>query len=354
MSIWNKILLALIFLASLAFFHAAARTVKTYQHWANKADAFEKALQTTNAKIVSLRTADHEHPLEDKSIGVQQLRIDLGRVLANRGRIWLKCEKTKDPVTEKAGILGVSVNTEESASGAFTKDMLLYVFEEGTEDSPGKYLGEFRVDQVSEKQIGLASTTQMVKSGDLKIKTLADNVNESKTPWVLYEMMPTDEHEAFENVPDDEKKWIPESFAKDSQEGPDGKKEFVRPLRDYLTVFRACEMYRAIFADRYESALRDLSYLQAAAGDSQKQEAFGEKVKTQVSLEKQRAIKELAAVKDHYATLQHMLEGNLATVQALIVNNYRSAQEIARLQKDAVDAIDRRMRSMAQNGPGAN
>ena len=47
--------------------------------------------------------------------------------------------------------------------------MLLYAFEEGDDQSPGKYLGEFRVDGVSAtKQIVLASTTQMLKSLDPK------------------------------------------------------------------------------------------------------------------------------------------------------------------------------------------
>ena len=39
MSVWNKILLGLFFIAVLVFFHAALRTLKTFDYW-SEADAF--------------------------------------------------------------------------------------------------------------------------------------------------------------------------------------------------------------------------------------------------------------------------------------------------------------------------
>jgi len=335
-------LLVLIAIASLGFFHAAARTVWTYKYWANKANDFERALEKRNKEIVSLRTADHEHPREDKTIGVDQLRIDLGRVLANRGRIWTKCEKQR-AATVPSGITEVALSTDEA--NAFSDKMLVYAFEEGDDQSPGKYLGEFRVKQMSdkEKKVVLASTTQLVAS-------LSKNVADSKGPWILYELMPTDEHEAFDNA---QEKWVPEEFLRDGQADANGKK-VERPLRDYLAIFRACEMYRTLFADRWESARRDLGYLTVASQEANNQYALAEKEKTQVSIEKQRAIKELSAVNQHNAALQRMLEFNQTAVKEGIANNLKYSQKIAALQKEAADLIDRRTRSMAQYGPGAN
>jgi len=344
MSIWNKILVALIGIAALAFFHAAARTVKTYKYWSEKVVAFEKKLDAVRADNISLKTADHEHPREDKTVGVQQLRSDLGRVLANRGRVWLNCQKQKTMADkDNPGVLDVSVSSDE---GGFTDKMLLYAFEDGDDQSPGKYLGEFHVKAVGDKQITLASTTQMV-SGLLK------NVADSKAPWVLYEMMPTDEHEAFATLPEDMRKFVPEEFVKDGQTGPNGK-TIVRDLRDYLAIFRSCEMYRTLFADRMESTLRDLKYLTAAGDEVKNQEAVVEKEKTQVSQEDQRARKERDAVASHEAALQRMLSFNQTAVQAAIAANVEYAKEIARRQKEAADLIDRRTRSMAQFGPGTN
>ena len=259
-----------------------------------------------NADIVRLRKADRDHPLDDSTIGstklgVEQLRIDLGRVLANRGRVWTKCDKEKassDP--QKPGILDVTVSTEDSAT--FAKNMVLYAFEEGDEQSPGKYLGEFRVDAVSDKRVVLASTSQMVKSDDPKVfKSLADNVYENKTPWVLYEMMPTDEHEAFTNLTEDQKKWIPKEYAEDGK------------LR--ATTARRCEILAAAprLLDNFPR-LRDVSHglrrphgigrsgpgVPGGSGQAGQGGASGDgKEKAKVQGEKQRADAERAAVASH-------------------------------------------------------
>jgi hypothetical protein len=348
MSLWNKILLGLIFLASLGFFHAAARTVKTYQYWVNLNDSFEKTLKQRRAEVLRLRTADHEHPLDDKTIGVEQLRIDLGRALANRGRVWMKCEKQKAALAP-SGIMNVTVGTEDNA---FAKNMLLYAFEEGDDQSPGNYLGEFRVDAVSDGKVVLASTTQMAKSADPKVKSLADHVMESKHPWVLYEMMPADEHEAFLNVPEEQRKWLSDEYLKDGQP-VDGKK-FERPLRDYLAIFRACEVYRTLWNDRMESATRDWKYLEAAGQEAKNQEAVAEKERTQVAGELERAKEEQAAVKSLVDARKNMLDIYQASVQEAIKQNLAKTHEIAKMQKDAADQIDRRSRSMAQFGSRMN
>ena len=173
--------------------------------------------------------------------------------------------------------MDVTVSTDDP--NAFTKNMLLYGFEEGDDQSPGKYLGEFRVDAVSEKAVGAGQHHADGQIHESKVKLLADNVMESKSPWVLYEMMPTDEHEAFANLSEDQKKWVTDEFLKDGQTvDANGKisqdrqtdKKFERPLRDYLAIFRACEMHRTLFDDRQESATRDLNYLKAASEEAKK------------------------------------------------------------------------------------
>jgi hypothetical protein len=364
MSIWNKILVGLIGIAALVFFHAATRTVKTYKYWCDKTVAFEKALAAKKADNVSLLTADYEHPREDKTLGLQQLRLELGRVLANRGRVWAGCQKQKAAVVNP-GLTVVNVSSDE---GGITPGMVVYAFEDGDDQSPGKYLGEFRVNQVdaNTKQVQLASTTQLVTA-------LAKNVAESKT-WVLYEMMPADEYEAFiKKGPEDIPKFVPDEFVKSGQvlEGlsdhelkdvlelvaqgkPDAVGKKLRPLRDYQAVFRNCEIHRTLFADRWESITRDKQYLTTANEEVLKNQEAAEKEKTQVATERDRSQKELNAVNAHVAALQRMLDFNQAAVKQAIDANARYANEIARLQKEAADAIDRRTRSMAQTGPGTN
>jgi len=239
--------------------------------------------------------------------------------------------------------------------------MLLYGFEEGDDQSPGTYMAEFRVDGTSERKISLFSTTQMAPA-------VAKNITDSKGSWVLYELMPTDEYETFENLTEDQKKMVTDAFAKlpadqkksvtdeflgDSQ-GDAGGKKTKRPLRDYLAIFRDCEIHEALFLDRMAATKRDAEYLAAAKEETEKQYALVEKETTQVSGEKERARLELAAVTQLYAVLQRMLGFNQTAVQNAIENNLKLAQDIARRQKEAADLIDRRARAMAQLGPGAN
>jgi hypothetical protein len=343
MSIWNKILLGLIGIASLFFFHAAARTVKTYKYWSEKVVAFEKALESKRADNVSLKTADRSHPRADNTIGVQQLRIDLGRVLANRGRIWTNIQMQS--AADDKGFVKVAVSSDDTG---FVTKMVVYAFEEGDDQSPGKYLGEYKVDSVdaNAKRIGLVSTTPLSTG-------LAENVAKSKkTPWVLYEMMPTDDPAVFASLPDDMRKYVPEEFLKNTKPGPNG--EFGRDRRDYLAIFRACEEYRTLYQDRMETADRDVKNLKAAYEAVNIQESAVEREKTRVTMENERAQKELSAVTDHYAALQRMLAFNQMAVKAAINANLEYVKEIARRQKEAADLIDRRTHSMALNGPGTN
>ncbi len=164
MSVWNKVLLGLLAIASLVFFHAALRTVKTFDYWSHKAADFERKLKDIREEIVSLRTADHEHPLLDKTFGVQQLRFDLGRMVNNRGRIWTNCQvkKVQPEVVNgvKTGRTEVAVSSDDPG---ISDKMLVYAFEEGDEPSSVKYLGEFAVKAINQNIVGMVSTTQLTK-----------------------------------------------------------------------------------------------------------------------------------------------------------------------------------------------
>ncbi len=168
-------------------------------------------------------------------------------------------------------------------------------------------------------------------------------------------MMPSDEHEAFGNVPEDQRKGVPDEFLKDGQDQrrPTARK-FERPLRDYLAIFRACEMHRTLFADRWESAHRDLGYLETAGKEADKQLAWRKR-------RRPRSRKNWAAPSSRRRQWPISLpagktcsRSSKRRVQAAIAKNLEYAQEIAKLQKEAADLIDRRMRSMAQSGPRTN
>jgi len=356
MSVWNKLLIGCLAAAALVFLHAAVRTVKTFYYWSDLSDRIVKKIDTTQQEIVDLRTADREHPLPDKSVGTEQLHFELGRLLANRGRIWTKCEK-KSVQMAKDGREEIAVSSEDGFSDKFDKK-LLYVFEEGDEQSPGNYLGEYAVKAVSDKDVVLSSTTQPT--------TLQQKfVQDSKTPWVCYEKVPADQHELFVTMSDDKKKtWFPEDdpkkkftffaeeYLKDGQ--TIGGELFERKLRDYLAFYRVCEVERTLFVDRNNALDRDDAYLKAANADAEAQLTFAQRERTQADEEHKWEYKQRDATAAHYEALKTMLGLNQAAVKAAIAANAELAQRIAKLQKDAADQIDRRTRDMARIGAGAN
>jgi hypothetical protein len=356
MSIWNKVLLGFIAVAALVFFHAALRTVKTFKYWSGLHNSFETKIDSVQKEVVRLRTADHEHPLDDKSIGVQQLRTDLSRMLTSRGRIWTNCQK-KSVQPERnngqpTGRFEVTVTTDESSP---SDRALLYVFEEGDDQTPGKYLGEFAVKGVNEKDINLVSTTQ---PSVLQLK----NLNDSKTTWVLYEMIPSDQHEVFATLPDDKRKqWFPEDnptkffsdeYTKDGQ--TINNQPFERKLRDYLEFFRVCEVERTLYDDKLNALQRDEAYLNSAKSDSENQLVFAGKEKVQTKQVLDWEVKQKQATVAHYGDLQTMLNFNVAAVKELIEANASIARQIAKIQKEAADQIERRSQNLARIGAGAN
>jgi hypothetical protein len=370
MSIWNKVLLGLLAVATLIFFHAALRTVKTFEYWSRQADTYERKLKELREEIVSLRTADHEHPRPDKTVGVQQLRFDLGRMVNNRGRIWTNCQMKKvQPEVLNGRQTGKTEIAVSSDDPGITDKMLLYVFEEGDEPTSVKYLGEFAVKAINQNNVLLVSTTQLTKLQEA-------NLARSKTSWVLYETMPADQHELFASLNDDlRKKFFPEpdpGLSKADQEKwkkekwwlppeyvADGKvvngQTFERKLTDYLQIMRICEVERTLYDDRRNALERDETYLKSAMEDSKQQLVFADRQKAQALKERNWEFKQRDATAAFFVDLQRMLNFNEMAVKAAIAANAEAARQIAKIQKEAAEEIDRRTGSMARySGTGAN
>jgi hypothetical protein len=321
--------------------------------------------------------------LTDKTFGVQQLRFDLARMVDNRGRIWANCQMKKvqpEKVNGRdTGLTEVNVSSDEPG---INNKMLLYVFEEGDEPASVKYLGEFAVKSFNGNDVLLVSTTQLNKLQEA-------NLAHSKVTWVLYEMMPADQHllrgekqeliaknpavkdDLIANLPDDlrkkffpdpdpglskaeqdkwkkEKWWLPEEYVLDGQVVNGA--EFDRKLRDYLEIMRVCEVDRTLYDDRMNALKRDGDYLAAAESDAEKQLAFADKQKTQARDERNWEFKQREATASYYADLQKMLSFNESAVNAAISTNAEVARKIAKIQKDAAEEIDRRTHSMARAG----
>ena len=136
MSIWNKVLIGLIIVASLGFFYMALRTLKTHQHWRENAQRHEKKIEQFQKDSRQLIEGTGEG--EGYQPGIDYLRLELNKLLVDRGRVWTGCKPQAGQQTQQTGL--VSVATDPRGIAPKT---VLYVFEGTDVRQGGRYLGEF-------------------------------------------------------------------------------------------------------------------------------------------------------------------------------------------------------------------
>ncbi len=375
MSIWNKVLLGLIFVTSLVFMYMAARTLKTHETWRVAATKQEDRLEQINKEIKETLDAVSEQNVIVE-MGIEQLRQELFAILIDRGRVWNNCEPEK--IVAETGEVRVKTDfpDEDNLPGrhGIHEKTILHVFEEGNVDAPlneggGRYLGEFRVTEVADGMVGMEPSMKMEKRE-------LDRLAGSQGPWSLYEILPHDSHKVLRQMDKDYlRRVLPETVvneylfdgepmtkAKVEELGLEGKVVnekgdevadgeegiFVRDLRDYGIVFNVFHRDRTLWYDERDSADRDRQYTVDAAADAAKQVAFRTTEVADLKNELARFQRESAAVVAH----EEVIKGKLAelgqSATELVANNRTIASQIAQVQMEAQRRIDERTRRVAQ------
>ncbi len=368
MSLWNKILLGLIFVASLPYAYLAMRTLKTHQYWRESAQKHEKRLDAVTQENRELIRGAGEG--EDYQPGIQQLRLGLHKILIDRGRVWRGCQPKVNAETGQA-----AVTTDLPDPHGITDKMILYVFEQADEQDendaqPRQYVGEFKVTGVAEKLLQMEPSMRM-KPGSREFQRLTA----SRGPWVLREIMPIDNHEVFADFEEDELKAImPESavmeYLQDGQpatvddmatwdvqgEVIDEKGQevqgaaqgtYVRQLRDYRILYKDYHLQETILVDEFESTTRDKQYVDATVDATKAQLQFRQQDKAQLNAKLAERQREVGAVGAHRKALESKVTAVTAAITGLINRNKATATQIAKIQLEAARRIDQRTRNMA-------
>jgi len=214
MSIWNKVLIGLIIVASLGFFYMALRTLKTHQHWRELTERHRDKIKHLQEEDIPrlVKGADEGKAYQP---GIEHLRLDLNKLLVDRGRVWTDCKPQAGPQTPQTGL--VSVATDPRGIAPKT---VLYVFEGDDVRQGGRYVGEFKVVKVDEAN-KLLDLQPSMKITPAELQRLSASTA-GKAPWIMYEVMPADSHEAFARVDKEElKKLFPaqivEEYLQDGQ-----------------------------------------------------------------------------------------------------------------------------------------
>jgi hypothetical protein len=359
MSIWNRVALGLVFLAAVAMFVFGARALKIHAVWGSHMAALRVQLKSYSEQNDNLLNSEDK----DKP-GILAMRRQLQQVLAGRGRVWYNCEPQIGPETLRSGKM--TVTTDLPVPNGIADKSTLYAIEETEVQKGGRYLGEFHVDGVDEKNKRITLAPNLTFSEE-QLKRVAA----SKGPWTLYEHMPVDRHDVFAELTDAEKKALMPAgtvneYNRDGQsplgndpedrifKTAEGSKVYVRRLRDYKQLLDGYHLKHAVFVDQFLTLSNDTKYLEDALADVRQQVQFCQKEVDGLKAEYATATKERDAVLAHQRVLQGKVQVFESAVADMIKSNLAVAGEIARIQLDAARRIDARMRTMAQAGARTN
>lgn len=385
MSIWNKVLIGLIILASLGFFYLAMRTLKTHQNWRAKAQQLEKKikdLQRDNRLLLKGQGEDPDN--EGYAGGIERLKLDLRKITAGRGRVWTDCKPQGGPQTQQTGQVGVA-----TVARGIGQKTVLYVFDATDVLKGGRYLGEFKVLAVDEAN-GLLQLQPAMTPTPEEIQRIAASAA-ANAAWTMYEIMPADNHRTFTELKEDRFKelWPPGSpheqeYVNDGKPATWGKMEqwaargalvdqegkplvdqqgqpvetaegtYQRWLRDYDVLLKDYRLQRSKLLDLKDAAAQDLADVQTALAEADKHQKYREREVALLTTQKQQHDSQRAATYELLERLTEDVKALHGQIAALIAENLALAAQIDQIQQDAKRRIDARTSGMAQSGTGGN
>ncbi len=368
MNIWNKILLGLIGVTSVAFFYFGVRTLGTHKHWRD---------------IVNKLRADREQVAKEQEVlihgaegspGIRQRSIDLNKYVVHRGRgVWYRAQ----PKGLNAGTGEVMVVTEEFLPKN-ALNMRLFVFrdpavgQDGKAGTPGAYLGEFIVTRVNEAQkqwelrpgpwiapagldkVGLPAEAQAALTN--LTRSRLERLSKSAGMWTMYEVMPS-EAPHLVAVPKDAAgpptpsakppEGQPPAPQKPSQPGQQNVADYVSGLCDYEILFNEFYRLRAVMVDWINATVADARAVQAADNEARQETLAVEKDIAAASEELKEQKQQRLAAEEHRKALEAKLAEVQAAVQKTLEANRALAAEVARLQLEATRLIDEQTKRVA-------
>ena len=337
MSIWNKVLIGLIIIASLAFYYLAARTLKTHAAYREKVNGYERnlvqAVDGPNPPDTSLTSLERQ---------VGELSVLLHDAIVDRGRVWRNARR--DQFSAATGDMSVTVDVPDPHR--IGEKMVLYVFEERPIAEGGGFLGDFKVTGINAKQVALAPVHKFTKRE-------LDRLSATPGPLALYERMPADRHGILEQAALVES--LPEAirsdYLKDGQEAAptdpldrvveiDGQKRYERALRDYSLLFDSEYAWISRIRDLINSAKTDLAKAQSSLEKVNLDVTASDQTIAALKVELDRGTQELATVTAHREALETRLAAVEAERQRIFDENKRLAAAWSRAQFHAVEQID--------------
>lgn len=191
----------LVFASAIPFTFFAAASVKTRMAWSDTVKKREVELDQAEKEEERIKYGDLEKEAADSETNLIGLTAAVEREQYDRGRIWTNCVVAPSPQTNSVTLTTFTPDPGAAAdapvkANRMVDNMILFAFKEfepapGAAKIPGQYLGEFVTSGVAETSVTLTPTLPLDNNQVEGIRAAGS--------WVLYEMMPVDSHEAFQD-----------------------------------------------------------------------------------------------------------------------------------------------------------
>jgi hypothetical protein len=338
MNLLNKILLGFVVVAILPFIAFAAMTLKMHQSWMTPVPKFEKDVQ---AELDQQVTWEYGDPADATKPGIRKLKIALHNTLTDRGGAWRNC--VKGAVGPDGG-LSVTIGDPAIASvqDNIKDKAILFVFEERP---GGKYLGEFKVSAVNQKQVTLIPA---LKFSDNEIQ----DIRNSTGGLTVSDIMPIDRNDILggmdagtlqqfipaDSIPEYVRDGQPKADDDDPESVRDGK--FVRPLRDYTYLFHYYHHQFSVLSDTKIRAEADKKSIENDQKYLDNQIKKSDEQIVELKAEFARVEKEKAVAAAHFKAVEARLAAVQADVEKTLVANRKLAAQWTAIQTEAARRIN--------------
>ncbi|RMF99393.1 MAG: hypothetical protein D6741_08605, partial [Planctomycetota bacterium] len=364
MSIWKKLYIVFILLASIAFWYLGMRALATHRAWREAALQLQQQIEQTKQQRERLVHGDGTNP------GIRQLELEIHKWQTKRGRVWYgarpaQLQQQRGPNGAPVVQVRVAIDTLGPAAAPEEQpipvDSVVFVFDERDIRQGGRYLGEFRVRQVVEaqgdqpKQLVLEATTVLSARQMQYLQQSVNLAGQGQTTWTICDILPFDNHEAFAGMdPEVLREILPassvEEYIRDGQPIDPNQPEserYERQLCDYTILFRVHQLEEVELLDRIASMKRNIDWLNACLDDAKREEGVRQQEIAQLTADLEQANRELAATQAHLKAVESTLECVTQARDDLIRQNMATAAAIADAQTKAAELIEARVRAMA-------
>jgi hypothetical protein len=196
-----------VFASAVVFLIFASMVLKTQNAWRTEYNKLAAQLEQAEAENALLQDGDLLQ-VNATEASLRSLQADLDDEMVDRGRVWRGCSMQGTAGPNQIRILTVPANLPQGATpqpNGLRPGDILYIFTEEISPEgwrlPDAYLGEYEVKQATDTEAVVSETLPLAPEQAQKIR-------QGGPTWTLYEIMPRDDHFAFAEWDETEKRMV--------------------------------------------------------------------------------------------------------------------------------------------------